>query len=81
MKERDEKRAIWNERRRWMAGALGLAALGLFGPSAVRGLGPLPHTLRAGDVVSANAPSGGATHGSSSMPASIARPKRLSSIE
>ena len=36
---------------------------------------------RRGDDVSANASSGGATHGSSSMPASIARPKRLSSIE
>ena len=35
----------------------------------------------AADDVSANASSGGATHGSSSIPASIARPKRLSSIE
>ena len=35
----------------------------------------------AGSAVSAYGSSGGATHGSSSAPASIARPKRFSSIE
>ena len=35
----------------------------------------------AGEPVSAYASSGGATHGSSSIPASIERPKRFSSIE
>ena len=48
------RQGVWRERRRWLAVLVGISTLGVFGPSVVRGLGPVPHTLSTGTVVSAS---------------------------